>query len=99
VFLTKISLTCNNHVHSSDSLTSKRAYTASIFFHSYNFKLLLPLQAATHTIMDKISELCDRRFCELELEPGGRELLDFFNSPGEAAQLQSDILRQDHPKV
>ena len=50
-------------------------------------------------MMEKISDLCDARFCELELLPGGRELLDFFNSPGEAAKLQNDILRQDHPKV
>jgi hypothetical protein len=36
VILTKISSTCNSHVHSSDSFTSKMAYMAPIFFYSYN---------------------------------------------------------------
>jgi hypothetical protein len=49
--------------------------------------------------MSKVGELCEVRFCELALEPGGQELLHFFSSPSDAAQLQTDILRQDHPKV
>ena len=61
--------------------------------------LFLPSQAATHTMISKVGELCDARFCQLELEPGGKELMSFFTSPGDAAQLQNNIMRQDHPEV